>query len=110
MKQYVVDELRPGDNQKLKRHLDERFTRGSIGGVYWIPIVADLLTDEQAEHTDCHPLCFAIDLEPDKLTCELLLRTRNRIRCSCIGYATEAQRNWAVRFIDTIFEELDITA
>ena len=109
MRQYVIDELRPEDHKKLKRHLDERFGRSGIEGVYWIPIETDVLTDEQLGHTDCHPLCFAIDLEPGKFTGELLVRTRNRIRCSCIDYATEAQRNRIIRFIDTIFEELDIT-
>lgn len=108
MKQYVVDELRLEDYQKVKKHLDKTLQAGSIDGVYWVPIEAILLTPDQAEHTDCHPLCFAVDLEPEQLTCELLLRTQNRIRCSCIGYATEKQRNWVIQFVDAIFERLDI--
>jgi hypothetical protein len=108
MKQYVVDELRLDDHQKVKKHLDKILQAGSIGSVYWLPIEPVLLTPDQAEHTDCHPLCFAVELEPERLTCELLLRTQNRIRCSCIGYATEKQRNWVIEFVDAIFEQLDI--
>ena len=108
MKQYVVDELRLEDYHRLKEHLDKTLQTCSIDGVYWIPIKTTLLTPDQAEHTGCHPLCFSVELEPERLTCELLLRTQNRIHCSCIGYATEKQRNWVVQFIDTIFEQLDI--
>ena len=108
MKQYVVDELRPGDYQKVKAHLDGSFPAGSIDGVYWIPIAENLLSPDQAAHTECHPLCFAVDLEPERLICELLLRTQQRLRCSCIGYATEAQRNWIIQVIDGIFRKLDI--
>jgi len=108
MKQYVVDELRRDDYQKLKKYFEKRFDQGAIDGVYWVTFEADLLTHAQSEHTECHPLCFAMELESDKLTCELLLRTRNRIRCSCIDYATEKQRNWIIQFVDSIFERLDI--
>ena len=108
MKQYVIDELQPRDYYRLKTYLDERFSPSGIEGIFWIPIDTDHLTHEQAEHTECHPLCFAVDLEPKRLACELLLRTRNRLRCSCIGYATEKQRNWVIRFVDTMLEELDI--
>jgi hypothetical protein len=108
MKQYVVDGLRLADYGKLKAYLDGTVQAGSIDGVYWVPIAKTLLTPKQAEHTECHPLCVAVDLEPERLICELLLRTQRRMRCSCIGYATETQRNWVIQFIDSIFEALDI--
>jgi len=108
MKQYVVDELRPEDYRKVKVHLDDALPAGSIEGVYWVPIAEHLLSPDQATHRQCHPLCFAVDLEPERLICELLLRTQNRMRCSCIRYATETQRNWVIQFIDGVFEKLDI--
>ena len=108
MKQYVVDDLRPEDYRKVKAHLDTTLQAGIIEGVYWVPLANTLLTCVQAGHTECHPLCFAVELEPERLICELLLRTQNRIRCSCIGYATEEQRNWVIQFIDRIFEKLGI--
>ena len=108
MKQYVVDELRSQDFEKIKEHLGKTFGNDGIEGVYWVPLSPGLLTDVQAKHTECHPLSFALVLESHQLTCELLVRTRSRIRCACIGYATERQRNWVVGFIDAMCEELDI--
>ncbi|RJQ62406.1 MAG: hypothetical protein C4530_04945 [Desulfobacteraceae bacterium] len=108
MKQYVVDELRPADYEKVKRHLDDTAETGSLDGVYWIPVRTSLLTPEQARHKDCHPLCFALCLDRDRLCCELLLRTHHRIRCTCIDYATVKQRNWIIRQVDAMFKALDI--
>ena len=110
MKQYVIDELRPADYKKLKEFFHDHFSTSLVDGIYWLPVEPGLLTVEQTEHADCHPLCFAIDLESDRLAFELLLRTQNRMRCSCMGYATETQRNWLIRYADTILEQLEIKA
>jgi len=110
MKQYVIDELQPADHKKLKEFFHDHFSTSRVDGIYWLPVESGLLTAEQAEHADCHPLCFAIDLESDRLAFELLLRTQNRMQCSCMGYATEAQRNWLIRYADTILEQLEIKA
>lgn len=110
MKQYVIDELRPADYQKLKEFFNDHFITSSMDSIYWLPVEPGLLTAEQSEHTDCHPLCFAIDLASSRLAFELLLRSRNRMRCSCMGYATETQRNWLIRYADTILEQLEIKA
>ena len=49
------------------------------------------------------------DLQEDRIACELLVRAEQVIRCSCIGYATAAQRNWLIDCIDAILEKLDIS-
>ncbi|MCP4111773.1 MAG: hypothetical protein GY749_40655 [Desulfobacteraceae bacterium] len=108
MKQYVIDELRIQDYEKIRDYLDNNFTPSDVGGIYWIPIDQDILTNEQAEHTECQPFYFAVDLEQNLMACELLVRSKSRMKCSCIGYATENQRNWFVRFIDAMFERLEI--
>ncbi len=108
MKQYVIDELRPHDFEKLKAYLDTTFGVSEVEGLYRIPIEEELLTDIQREHHECGPFYLAAELEPDKLACELLARPKNRIRCNCIGYATEAQRNHFIRRIDGIFEQLEM--
>jgi hypothetical protein len=38
MKQYVIDELRPEDHNKIKKYLDETYGSAEIGGIYWVPI------------------------------------------------------------------------
>ena len=108
MKQYVIDELRPDDYKKIKDYLEEHFGPSTVDGIYWIPLDEDLLSEVQAEHAECRPFYFAIDLEPNLMACEFLIRTRTKVRCSCIRYATERQRNWIVQFADTVFENLMI--
>ena len=110
MKQYVIDELCPADYKKLKDYFHDHFSSSRVDGIYWLPVESDLLTAEQTEHSDCHPLCVAIDLETDRLSFELLLRSKNRMRCSCMGYATEIQRNWLIQYADAILEQLEIKA
>ena len=34
--------------------------------------------------------------------------SKNRMRCDCIRYATEKQRNWLIQWIDNIFNRLGI--
>jgi len=108
MKQYVIDELRPDDYKKLKAHLDENFNSSDMDGVYWIPLDQENLTGIQAEHTECQPFYFAIELNPDIMACELLIRTKSRVRCDCIGYATEKQLSWLIRFVDGMLDKLEI--
>lgn len=108
MKQYVIDELRPADHEKIRSYLDQNFGSSGIEGVYWIPLDREILTRVQVEHEECQPFYFAIDLEPSLVACELLVRTRNRVRCDCIGYATEDQLAWIIQFVDRILDELAI--
>ena len=63
----------------------------------------------QAEHKECQPFYFALDIEPNVVSCELLVRSRSTIKCNCTNYATESQRNWIIQFADSIFEKLEIT-
>jgi len=108
MKSYVIDELRREDYNKIKIYADEKLGPSGVSGIYWIPLVPDILSDIQTAHEQCRPFYFAVDLEPHQIACELLVRTKSRVRCSCINYATEKQRNWLIRFIDGIFDKLEI--
>jgi hypothetical protein len=108
MKQYRIDELRPRDYEDVKVYLEDHYGTSHMEGVYWIPLDTDLLDDVQAAHSDCQPFYFAAVLEPTVLSFELLIRTRNRVRCDCIHYANEAQREYIIALADAIFEELKI--
>jgi hypothetical protein len=109
MKQYVVDQLRYQDYEKLKGFLDQNYGEAAIGAVYWIPLDQDVLAPIQREHTECQPHMAAVELEETRLSMELLVRTRTRIRCTCIAYATQAQRNWLIRRLDDMLEQLGIS-
>ena len=108
MKQYLIDELRPEDYEKLKDFFNEYIGESSLNGIYWISLDDNLLSETQIKHKECRPFYFAIDLEPDRIACELLVRTQNNLRCTCISYATEKQRNWFINYIDAIFTDLKI--
>jgi hypothetical protein len=108
MKQYVIDELRPGDYQRFKQYLDEQFGPAEIGGIYWVPLAKEALSEIQQQHGDCQPFYVAIELQEDQLALELLVRTKSRIRCDCIGYADADQRIWIMDLIDAMCERLDI--
>ena len=104
MRQYVIDELRLDDYEKIKAWMDETYGPPSVPGIYWIPVDDALLSEVQAEHTTCRPFYFTIELEQDHLSCELLIRTRKTLKCDCMAYASKEQRDWIIQFADTIFE------
>jgi hypothetical protein len=108
MKQYVVDEIRPQDYEKIKDYLDGNYGESRLGGLYWVPLDETVLSEVQQAHTACAPFFMTLELGPDRLTGELLVRTRSRVRCDCIHYADVRQRDWLVRTVDAIFEKLEI--
>lgn len=108
MKQYVIDELRPQDHAAVKTYLDENFITSDVAGIYWIPLDQDLFSKTQAEHIDCQPFYFAVALETNFIAFELLVRTKHKIRCGCISYATAKQRNWLIGVADAMLKKLNI--
>ena len=110
MKQYVIDELRATDYESLRSYLQKHFDRAAMDGVYWIPVEKGILSDIQKAHRACQPHCIAVDLDENRLALELLVRSKSTMRCDCIRYATEAQRNRLIQFVDDIFNQLEIMA
>jgi len=110
MKQYVIDELRPRDHEKIKQYLGDHVGPAEMGDLDWIPIDPSFHTEVQASHTDCHPLYFAVQLQETSIIAELLVRTKNRVRCDCISYANDDQFLWLVHYVNSIFERLEIIA
>jgi hypothetical protein len=108
MKQYRIDELRSADVEKLKTHMDTHYGPCQVEGLYWIPLTKELLDPVQKAHKDCHPLFFAVELGPKAIAFELLIRTRKRVRCDCIRYANNTQRDHIFRVADRLFETLKI--
>ena len=108
MKQYVIDQLRLSDYQKLKTYLSRHFNGSGIEGIYWVPLDSGIFNSTQRQHTHCQPFYFALELEEQRLACELLVRTQRRVRCGCMGYADATQRTWLMDLVDDILNELDI--
>jgi hypothetical protein len=108
MKQYVIDQLRPDDYFRIKAYLDMNLRQSGIPEIYWLILPQDLLDGIQAEHADCQPFYFALELSQTALSCELLVRSLNHVRCDCMGYASPAQRNWLIQTVDDIGSQLEI--
>jgi hypothetical protein len=108
MKQYVIDQLRPQDYINLKTHLDAGYPQAGLPGIYRISIDPGILTQNQLAHTECHPYYFAIELNPNAISCELLVRSSQKLRCICMGYATKSQRDWLIDWIDAMMNETGV--
>ncbi len=108
MKQYVIDQLRPEDHERVRAYLDGHLKASALEGIYWLRLDASVLSETQKRHGPCGPHYAAIELTSDRLSCELLVRSENRLRCDCVGYATKAQRDWLIGMVDAILEKLEI--
>jgi len=93
---------------KLEDYLNKNSEAGELPGIYWIPVPESLLETTQLEHTDCQPFYFAVNLDLNSIRFELLIRTRRRLRCGCIQYASQKQREYIIKYGDELFEKLGL--
>jgi hypothetical protein len=108
MKQYVIDEIRPPDYEKIKGYLNDTLGDSGVDGLYWVPVDEAVLSEVQLAHDACAPFFIALELGTDRLAAELLVRSRSRVRCDCIHCADQRQRDWIIQTVDAIFEKLEI--
>lgn len=117
MRSYLIEDLVEDDLKKIGAALEELEFRGPLDGIYYLPLPEDLLQPEQKKHLDeCGPYFMALELvegASDMSECqvklELLVRARNKIRCSCVSYATAPQRKHMIDYLDQFVEELEIS-
>ena len=108
MKQYVIDQLRESDYHQIREFLERSTEAKGLEGIYWADLPLELYSETQKEHTPCHPHYFAISLDWNAVAFELLIRSRQVIRCYCIAYATPQQREYILDFADRMLAELKI--
>ena len=108
MKQYVIDQLRLEDFEKIMKFLDEHAEATSIEGVYRLYLPDEILAEPQREHPECRPFYFPVTLTVRDVSFELLVRSFQIIRCSCIAYADARQREFLIDFADRMLTGLDI--
>jgi hypothetical protein len=108
MKQYVIDQLRESDYYQIKEYLSANAESTSLEGIYWVDLPHDLYSAVQNEHSECHPHYFAVNLNWNDIAFELLIRSRQLIRCNCIAYATKQQRDYIIQFADRMLEDLKL--
>ena len=110
MRQLVIDELSREERDNIENYLKRTVKAGAMEGMFWVVIPDDLLGEAQQGHEECGPFFFGIELSDKSLVVELLVRSESNLHCSCIIYATLAQREFLLRFIDTMVEEEHIKA
>ncbi len=108
MKQYVIDELRFHDFEKVRDYVNRYCRPGGIEGVYWLSVPEEILTDVQQGHDACKPYQIGLELYEDRLCCGLLVRASSNIRCHCIAYANKAQRDWIIETLDAMMEKIGV--
>ncbi|WP_419787919.1 hypothetical protein [Pseudodesulfovibrio sp.] len=115
MRTYLVDDLYEDDFAKIVKALDDIKLNGPLEGIYYLPLPEDLLDSEQKDHlAECGPYFMALEtvkgVSESHIRLELLVRGRKKIRCSCITYATAAQRKHMIEYLDQFIEDLGISA
>jgi hypothetical protein len=108
MKQYVIDQLRESDYEKILEFLKNNTEASEFGDIFWVMLPVELYSDIQKEHKQCHPFCFAVNLSFSQVDFELLTRSRRILRCTCISYADGKQRDYIMDYADRMLEELNI--
>lgn len=108
MKQYVIDQLRETDYDRIIGFLRNNADPSEFGDVFWIDIPEEIYSNTQRGHKDCRPFCFAVNLTFNRCDFELLVRSRRVLRCNCIGYADKTQRDYIMDYADRMLEELNI--
>jgi hypothetical protein len=110
MRQYVIDELSPLERDNLDSFLKRTLKPGPMTGIFWLELPDDLYAQAQQEHRECGPFYFAVDLDQKRLCFEFLVRSTTNLHCTCIAYATTAQRQFVLDFIDRMLDEERIRA
>ena len=105
MRQFVIDELSPMENDNIDSYLKRYLKHSPMVGVYWLTIPPELYTDLQKEHESCGPYYSSVELDRYGLRFELLVRSSSNMHCECIGYGNKEQRLFILDFIDTMLEK-----
>jgi hypothetical protein len=108
MRQLVLDEINRADLPRLRDYLHGHATASSLEGIWWVDLPEDLLSPSQFEHQECRPFRFAVELGDDFVRLEFLIRSREKMRCTCIDYATRAQRDFILAYADRLVEDLGL--
>jgi hypothetical protein len=110
MRQYMIDEISFLERDNLDSYLKRTLKPGGLEGVFFLGVPPDLLGPEQQAHEQCGPFTFTVILEQSSLRFELLVRGASNMHCSCIAWATPAQRQFVLDFADRMLQEEMIRA
>ena len=102
MRQYLIDEISFLERDNIDSYLKRSLKAGPIEGVYWLELPPDMFGPDQVGHEQCGPFYFSVILEENSLRFELLVRSSNNMHCTCISWATHAQRRFVLDYADRL--------
>ena len=110
MRQFVVDELSRQECDNIDSYLTRTLRKGPMEGLFWLELPRDMWAEAQQGHDECGPFYFGVVVGEDEVCFELLVRSQSTLHCECIAHATAQQREFVLRFADTLLTEEMIRA
>ena len=110
MRQLLIDDLSQEERDNIESYLKRTLKPSLVEGMFWLPVPDDLLGETQHGHEECGPFYFGIELGENRISFELLIRSESNLHCSCISYASRAQRDFLLKFVDKMLTEEKIRA
>lgn len=110
MRQLLINELSKDEASRVKTFLAANSRGGGVDGLYWLDLPAALLGAAQDGHGACGPFAFAVEAGDDFVSFEMLIRSASNLHCSCTSYATPAQRDFLMAFMDRLVCDQGIRA
>ncbi|MFO7817388.1 MAG: hypothetical protein ACQES5_10850 [Thermodesulfobacteriota bacterium] len=109
MRCYMVDEVSPEDVGRIEQRLSEMGLQGGLPGIYKLPVPRNMLSDIRTEHfSECGPYYMALETDEGWIKLEFLVRSEEKIRCACVGYASPELRMHMINYMDGLLEELKV--
>ncbi len=104
----MVDQLRESDYEKILEFLKNKAEATDFDDIFWLRLPEEIYSDIQRQHAKCHPYFIAVNITMNKVEFEFLIRSRQILRCACIGYADRKQRDYIMDYADEMLSELEI--
>ncbi len=108
MRQLVWDELSAEDANLVRKWLTDHADPSGLEDVFWVGLPETLWSESQQEHPDGQPYCFAVEVGPDHVKFEFLIRSHYSLRHPATGFATDRQRRYILEFTDRLLAEVRI--
>ncbi len=108
MRAYLIDEISASNVERIDVFLKKNAITSNLEGLFWMKIPDDLLSPAQFQHRSCRPHVYSLELGPDWLKIELLIRSHKTMQCTCPAYCTAQQRNFVINAVHGMLETLNI--
>lgn len=110
MRSFYIDELSEVEVIKIRLHFEKKALSSQIEDIWWVEIPLDLLTVSQRRQKDLRPFVFTVELGESWLKIEFLIRSLKTLNREWQAFCSPTQRQYILSFVDTLIDDLEITA